>query len=295
MAMDRLRRVSNIWNWLPAFRVVAEYESIHQAAAVLNVSASALSRTVRLLEDGIGETLFVRSATGLTLTAFGTELLTGTRDAMRRVDDVVAVQEKTGSSEQTFAAAADGPVLARLLDRALCAVVGDFERVRYRTTAVDEESVVAELLRGNLDLALVEGGAAFEVPDAVSCERIGDLELAVLAPPAHPLAAGDLSAIGDALATAKLITLASGTLHEGAIRPVATVASLESAESLAERGGFLALLPPALASPSFRYVAPSSARVRVAAVSRRPLEKDAPPLVQAILRAIRALVVTPRP
>lgn len=42
--MERLRRVANLWNWLPPFRVVAEYQSIQRAAVVLNVSASALSR-----------------------------------------------------------------------------------------------------------------------------------------------------------------------------------------------------------------------------------------------------------
>jgi len=89
-SMPRSRRIADVWNWLPAFRAVAEYESIHKAAVVLSISASALSRTVRLLESSLGAPLFVRSNGGLTLTAFGAEVLEGTRDAMRRVDDAVA-------------------------------------------------------------------------------------------------------------------------------------------------------------------------------------------------------------
>jgi len=284
--------VANVWNWLPAFRAVAEYESIQKAAAVLNVSASALSRTVRLLEDAIGATLFVRSATGLTLTTFGVELLKGTRDAMRRIDDVLAGEEGAGGAQRTFVAGACGPVLSCLLDRALCAVVCDFDGVRHRTTSVDEESAAADLLRGNLDLALIEAGAGFELPDHLACERIGSLELAVLAPPSHPLANRDPVPTSE-LALAKIVILGAATPHELTASAIATVESMQSAQSLAERGPFLALLPPALAPPSFRRVGPSSSVIRVAAVFRKPLEKEAPALVRALVSSIRALVEPP--
>jgi DNA-binding transcriptional LysR family regulator len=292
MAMDRLRRVANIWNWLPAFRVVAEYQSIQKAAVVLNVSASALSRTVRLLEDAIGATLFVRSATGLTLTTFGTELLKGTRDAMRRIDDVIANEETAGTEERTFAAAASGAVLASVLDRALCAVVRDFEGVRYRTTSVDEESAVAELLRGNLDLTLVEGRAGFELPDDLTSERIGDLDFAVLAPPAHPMASRNDDALAADVTTTKTVVLGSAMSHERTAHAVATVESIESAQKLAEQGPFLAVLPLVLAPPTFRVVARSSARVGVTAVFRKPLEGEAPAPLRALVHAIRAVVTS---
>lgn len=292
MAMDRLRRVANIWNWLPAFRVVAEYQSIQKAAVVLNVSASALSRTVRLLEDAIGATLFVRSTTGLTLTTFGTELLKGTRDAMRRIDDVISGDETEGAEERTFAAAASGPVLASVLDRALCAVVRDFEGVRYRTTSVDEESAVAELLRGNLDLVLVEAGVGFELPGDLTCERIADLEFAVLAPPTHPMSGRRDDAVAADAAATKTVILGSATSHERPAKVVAAVGSVESAEKLAIQGPFLAVLPLALAPSTFRVIAPSAVRVGAAAVFRRPLEGEAPALIRALVSAIRTVLAS---
>jgi DNA-binding transcriptional LysR family regulator len=60
--MDRFRRVAQLWNWLPAFRGVAEHENPQRAASVLGVSASALSRTVKLLEDALGAEVFVRQS-----------------------------------------------------------------------------------------------------------------------------------------------------------------------------------------------------------------------------------------
>ncbi len=291
MAMDRLRRVANVWNWLPAFRVVAEYESIQKAAVTLNVSASALSRTVRLLEDELGKTLFVRTPGGLELTSFGSDLLKGTRDAMRRVEDVIAAEDAPGGEERMFAAAASGPVLARVLDRALCSVIRDFAGVRYRSTSVDEETAATELLRGNLDLALVEGGAGIDLPEGLASEPIGDLEFAVLAPPTHPMsndATQNMAGVAADVAAAKIVTLGLATVDGGNTRCIAAVGSMESAEQLATHGPFLALLPRALAPATFRVVAPSSSRVGVTAVFRRPLQGQSPPLLLAVLTALRA-------
>lgn len=89
MALDRHQRIARIWDWLPAFRAVAEYQSLQRAGLALAVSPSALSRSVKLLEDSLGVSLFTRSSTGLQLTAAGERLLAATRDAMRRVDDGV--------------------------------------------------------------------------------------------------------------------------------------------------------------------------------------------------------------
>ena len=297
MVMDRLRQVSNVWNWLPAFRVVAEYESIHKAATVLNVSASALSRTVRLLEDAIGEVLFVRSATGLTLTSFGGELLNGTRDAMRRIDDVIAARGAADGRELTFVAGTHGPVLPRLLDRALASVIPEFPEVNYRTTTIEDENVAAELLRGNLDFAIVEGGTGFEPGPELASQEAAELGFAFYAPPTHPLAAGAAGGepLADAVASSRLVMLARMDADRPGARAgrvVAVAASLESAESIAERGAFLVLLPVALAPHAFRMVAPSETRMSVLAVYRRPREQEPPPLVRALVAALGAVLRT---
>jgi DNA-binding transcriptional LysR family regulator len=89
MALDPYRRIARLWNWLPAFRAVAEYESVQAAGAALALSPSALSRAVRLVEDELGEPLFVRAPDGLQLTARGRALLSATRDAMRGIDEAL--------------------------------------------------------------------------------------------------------------------------------------------------------------------------------------------------------------
>ena len=85
--MERLRRVNRLWNWLPAFRAVAETEHLPSASALLGVSPSALSRTIKLVEEDVGRPLFDREGRQLRLNANGHAFLRSVRDAMRRVHD----------------------------------------------------------------------------------------------------------------------------------------------------------------------------------------------------------------
>ena len=110
MPLDRHQQVARLWNWLPAFRAVAEYESIQRAGLVLAISPSALSRSIKLLEAALGETLFSRSPTGVALTDAGRRLLVATREAMRRVHDGTAAEPA-----KRLSGAALAPALGQLL------------------------------------------------------------------------------------------------------------------------------------------------------------------------------------
>ncbi len=291
MTMDRMRRVSNVWNWLPAFRAVAEYESIQQAATVLNVSPSALSRTVRLLEDAIGEALFFRNSTGFVLTSFGAETLKGTRDAMRRIDDVLAMSATSNHNRnRIFSVGASGPVLPRLLDCAVSRTLSQDGNVRYQTRLLDEESIFAELLRGNLDVAIVEENSKFALPDGLTSHRVADLSFALMAPSGHPLAASKSSESAVVIEDTKVVCLTGIALGDPPSKEIIALASsMESAERMAAGGPFLALLPVALASPNFFAVAPSATRMKALVVYRTPISEQPRDLVRALIDAVLAV------
>lgn len=144
MALDRLQRIASLWNWLPGFRAVAEYESIQRAALATSVSPSALSRTVKLLEDALGFDVFERTSTGLRLTEKGQALLEATRDAMRRVDDAVGL-----AHAETARVGAVPPFLPAIAARAL----GGLPAVASITSLAPED-VTSALLRGDVDLVI---------------------------------------------------------------------------------------------------------------------------------------------
>lgn len=68
--MVAMRRIPSL-NGLKAFEAAARLGGFAAAAAELHVSPAAVSRMVRLLEDGLGLALFERAANRLTLTSAG--------------------------------------------------------------------------------------------------------------------------------------------------------------------------------------------------------------------------------
>lgn len=63
------------WQWWQYFLAIAEQGSLSKAAEVLGVSQPTLSRQLLAMETKLAQSLFNRSTQGLTLTAFGAELL----------------------------------------------------------------------------------------------------------------------------------------------------------------------------------------------------------------------------
>ncbi|MGE0867034.1 MAG: LysR family transcriptional regulator [Kofleriaceae bacterium] len=94
--MQRANKLRDIWDYLPAFRAVAETQHLPTAAKALRVSASALSRSISILEDRLDTRLFERGGRRMQLTPAGTALLLAVRGAMRIVDESVGALDRTG-------------------------------------------------------------------------------------------------------------------------------------------------------------------------------------------------------
>src|SRR3954470_11319104 len=75
---------------LPVVVTVARQKGFAAAAAVLNMSASAVSHAVKLVEDRLGEPLFARTTRSVSLTEAGAKLI-ATFDAA--LEDIVAAVE----------------------------------------------------------------------------------------------------------------------------------------------------------------------------------------------------------
>jgi len=74
------------WNRLKVFYYVAKHENVSSAAKELNVSQSALSRHIALLEHHLKFKLFDRKSTGITLTNQGQILYQAVKKMMEELD-----------------------------------------------------------------------------------------------------------------------------------------------------------------------------------------------------------------
>ena len=181
--MDRLTRLESFWSWLPVFRVVAETEHLPTAARLLKVSASSLSRTIRLLEEALGQELFFREGRRLRLSQRGDEFLAAVRDAMRRVDEGRARLEGEELRGQIHFSLA-GPyysVLASAIEHLRAQHPGllPFSH-NYVPGALE-----SRLLRGELDLVVTPDPPAGE---RLLIEALCDVTSSIYCGPTHPLA-----------------------------------------------------------------------------------------------------------
>lgn len=248
--MKRSMRVARLWAWLPAFRAVAEVERLNQAAATLALCPSALSRTIRLLEEEVGAPLFIRSGRNMSLTRLGRELLVATRGAMRLVDD----QLGAGASELT------GPIRVSTAGRLTTVyVVPALRRLRLRHPAlsphlvcVSPGEIAPQLLQGLLDAAVAHTPIHH---DQIGVERLGEVTNGVYCGPGHALYAHPSPAVGDVLAH----PFAAPEPHEGGpsadswpagiTRHIALYSQvLEGGIEPCEEGELLAVFPDELVS-----------------------------------------------
>lgn len=162
-ACDRLgpnvklsQRATQVWNWLPAFRAVAESEHLPTASKEVHLSPSALSRAVRLLEDDLGVELFVREGRQLELTEAGRRLLGASRSAMRAVEGALdQILSSEGAGDVRIAA--PGPYCSVFVLPALRRLRETFPDLVPHLKSASESAIERMLSEGGIDIAIVDG------------------------------------------------------------------------------------------------------------------------------------------
>ncbi len=181
--MDPEKKLRDIWPWIPAFRVVAETEHLPTAAQRLHVSPSALSRTVKLVEDSLGEELFVRSSRRIVLNAAGQRLLQAIRRSMTSLEHAMHhVLEHDFSGEYrvtSLGVLSDYFVLPALLEmrEARPAVIPCLSTLLSRDAN-------RQLVNGQIEVAFYYDATSME---GIVCRKIGSLKNSVFCGRGHPL------------------------------------------------------------------------------------------------------------
>jgi DNA-binding transcriptional LysR family regulator len=222
--VDFINQVAAFWGWLPAFRAVAETEHLPEAARVLRVAPSALSRSIRLLEDAVGRPLFDRGGGRLRLNDEGRALLAAVRDAMRLVHSGVTAMDGAEFAGPVVVGCEGDPVIsivARALTRVRRAQVGLVPRVlplgdvcseahagARRTSGANpganldassgaSSDVAHALLLGRVDVVVV---AEAEASRGLEVQRLGPIAYSVYCGRGHPLFRRRAPKLADVLA-----------------------------------------------------------------------------------------------
>ncbi len=182
-ATEHLHQITAFWNWLPAFRVVAETEHLPSASEILRVSASALSRMIKLLEEHIERELFVRTSRGIRLTPEGQILLRSVRNSMRTVHD--GLTEVCGQHTQgKVQVASSGLATRAYVVPALLTLREKHPGLVPVLQSLSNEDARDALLKGALDVLFTEKPI---VHADLTIERLSQESHGIYCGPGHPL------------------------------------------------------------------------------------------------------------
>lgn len=168
---------------------VAREHSFTRASVRLNLSQSAISEQVRLLEAQIGFPLFRRTGRGIETTERGRSFLD---EAQRVMGEVLGLDD---TARRLLGAAGGGFALGTASGMAqlfMPRLFGRFERLpadlRLEILTAPTRNIFRDLQEERLDAGIALESDPGKVPAGVTMYRLGETELALILPPSHRLA-----------------------------------------------------------------------------------------------------------
>jgi DNA-binding transcriptional LysR family regulator len=143
---------------LRVFVAVAERQHVTRAAAVLNLTQSAVSAAIAALEARHGTKLFHRVGRGVELTEAGALFLVEARAILARVEAAGLVLSELGNLKRgTLAVHASQTIASYWLPRHLVAFRRQYPGIDIRLTISNTAQVAAAVHEGAADLGFIEG------------------------------------------------------------------------------------------------------------------------------------------
>ncbi|MGH6923228.1 MAG: LysR family transcriptional regulator [Propylenella sp.] len=142
---------------LQYFLKVAERRSITAAASELNITQPTLTKSIRLLEQELGVTLFDRLPRGVELTLYGQSLVRHAQAVQVQLDDAVGeLNGLRGGAEGQVLIGAGPAWLRRHLPLAVARTLSGRPRLKVRIFGGFDEALLRALRHGDLDFVVAE-------------------------------------------------------------------------------------------------------------------------------------------
>lgn len=181
--MDDQVDLQDIWRWLPTFRAVAETEHLPTASKRLHVTPAAISRTIKLLEDRLGKSLFNRGGKRLVLNADGQALLEAVTEAMSQVEQGLDTMREVPLSGPVRISSV-GVLTNHYVTPALVELTDANPGLRPELRNLRTADAAEQLLGGTVDVAFIYESMTLE---GIHVEQLGRSPSSVYCGREHPL------------------------------------------------------------------------------------------------------------
>jgi DNA-binding transcriptional LysR family regulator len=167
---------------------VAKERSFTRAATRLNISQSAVSEQVKLLEDEIGFPLFRRTPRGIEYTECGRTFL---YEAERVIGDVLSLTDTArrlrGAPSDTLTLGMGSGMAQILVPRLFSKLAGIPADVRLEILTAPTKTIFDDLHEERIDAGIAIESDPERVPSGLVFDRLTKAEMALIASPKHPL------------------------------------------------------------------------------------------------------------
>jgi DNA-binding transcriptional LysR family regulator len=140
---------------LKYFLATAELGQVSRAASELSISQSSITSAIRELEQGMGTTLFNRTAHGMDLTRTGRDLLSAARDVMEKVQIAQDIGQNHSDVTGTINIAATYTVCGYFLPFHLDRLAHRFPNLTINISELNRESIEEGLIANRFDVAVI--------------------------------------------------------------------------------------------------------------------------------------------
>lgn len=165
---------------------LADWGNFTAAAARLNLSQPALSRSIQSLEEELGLLLFERMATGVVPTTAGASVLDDARGLLSQANGLVARAGRLARGETGRVRIGVGPMFSDLLTDYLSGVWRSAQDVEVEVHILPGEVLVNRLLADELDFFVADGSIARH-HSGIAIENIGSVPVRYHVRKGHPL------------------------------------------------------------------------------------------------------------
>jgi len=188
-------RLADLWNRLPVFKTVAQTEHLPTASKMLHITAPAISRTIRLLEDEIGQPLFRREGRNLQLNAAGRRLLNAVSQVMESLDGTL-MELASDPMEGPIRISTIGVITDSFVLPAVMELNQEYPSLKPNLLLKGTSDANDLLARGHLDVAFYYEGLTDE---RLNIEHLGNIGAGIYCGEGHPLFDANVQSLEEVL------------------------------------------------------------------------------------------------
>lgn len=167
------------------FETLAKVGNISHAAERLNLSQSALSRSIQNLEKEVGAPLFIRESRGVTLNTYGEVFLEHATNAINEIQTAEhKIQDLIHPTHGTIRLAFTQPLGSDYIPMLISAFTEKYPNIQFKLSQDTTRKILKQLNRDEIDIGFC---SPFSANTTIEKYTILEEELIMLVPKNHPL------------------------------------------------------------------------------------------------------------